>query len=399
MASAARTSSKKLAASLNFLNQLVQELDELRVASADVYEFEDQCYGRILANAHDRSDLNVETKFAYLLSFTLGKTRAAIEGIPVTACESRAASSGITMQATVSRLWSNSQQELNPEETTGEIAYPPLEGRWCRKRSSASTAWKVAKIHGLVAATDVGCGRAQYEFFHESWPSKTAHLSGRGNRRNCIFTTGGAQRAHLQICRMHSVGPYERVRLVMVGGTTSSKQCLSRLLAGSVRKVWPSIVEARSESISYTAFLGEDSFYSHQPSGFSPLDDAVQLQEQWKERILVVDVLIGADYYFDFVSGRICKGKSGDSVVVKTLFGWVACGRSSLRPISAIRSLSNSHPRLLKYVQPWMRKFEEALVFDGEGSSRFASRGALVGLTCLTIRKWRSVGSWRLSVA
>ncbi|KRY88746.1 hypothetical protein T4D_6813 [Trichinella pseudospiralis] len=33
---------------------------------------------------------------------------------------------------------------------------------------------------------------------------------------------------------------------------------------------------------------------------------------------LVVDVLIGPDYYFDFVSGRICKGKSGDSVVMKT---------------------------------------------------------------------------------
>ncbi|KAL1233129.1 hypothetical protein TPS_04628 [Trichinella pseudospiralis] len=381
MASAARTSSKKLAASLNFLNQLVQELDELRVASADVYEFEDQVleYLQIAKDKVSADDASL-----------VGKTRAAIEGIPVTACESRAASSGITMQAT----------ELNPEETTGEIAYPLLEGRWCRKRSSASTAWKVAKIHGLVAATDVGCGRAQYEFYHESWPSKTAHLSGRGNRRNCIFTTGGAQRAHLQVASIRGrrqfcgLGPYERVRLVMVGGTTSSKQCLSRLLAGSVRKVWPSIVEARSESISYTAFLGEDSFYSHQPSGFSPLD-AVQLQEQWKERILVVDVLIGADYYFDFVSGRICKGKSGDSVVVKTLFGWVACGRSSLRPISAIRSLSNSHPRLL----PWMRKFEEALVFDGERSSRFASRGALVGLTCLTIRKWRSVGSWRLSVA
>ncbi|KRZ24192.1 hypothetical protein T4B_6379 [Trichinella pseudospiralis] len=348
MASAARTSSKKLAASLNFLNQLVQELDELRVASADVYEFEDQlvqdaysvsaddaslCYGRILANAHDRSDLNVETKFAYLLSFTLGKTRAAIEGIPVTACESRAASSGITMQAT--RV-----------DGAGKGRLLQLLGKW--RRFTVLSQQQTLDVDEPNTSSTMRAGLVKLPTYPEEATGEIAYSPLEAPRERIFkLRAYGADGNFVVVsCLLNSVGPYERVRLVMVGGTTSSKQCLSRLLAGSVRKVWPSIVEARSESISYTAFLGEDSFYSHQPSGFSPLD-AVQLLEQWKERILVVDVLIGADYYFDFVSGRICKGKSGDSVVVKTLFGWVACGRSSLRPISAIRSLSNSHPRLL----------------------------------------------------
>ncbi|KRZ71106.1 hypothetical protein T10_9077 [Trichinella papuae] len=37
------------------------------------------------ASVHDRSDLDVATKFAFLLSSTVGKARGAIEGIPVTA--------------------------------------------------------------------------------------------------------------------------------------------------------------------------------------------------------------------------------------------------------------------------------------------------------------------------
>ncbi|KRY88680.1 hypothetical protein T4D_10316 [Trichinella pseudospiralis] len=369
MASAARTSSKKLAASLNFLNQLVQELDELRVASVDVYEFEDQAerkkcreHLRIgqgigipsdserqsqpaskLGSCSSRSFRSVMEEYWQTL---MTETRAAIEGIPVTACESRAASSGITMQATVSRLWSNSQQRV---DGAGKGRLLQLLGKW--RRFTVLSQQQTLDVDEPNTSSSMRAGLVKLPTYPEEATGEIAYSPLEAPRERIFkLRAYGADGNFVVVsCLLNSgsaIGPYERVRLVMVGGTTSSKQCLSRLLAGSVRKVWPSIVEARSESISYTAFLGEDSFYSHQPSGFSPLD-AVQLQEQWKERILVVDVLIGADYYFDFVSGRICKGKSGDSVVVKTLFGWVACGRSSLRPISAIRSLSNSHPRLL----------------------------------------------------
>ncbi|XP_003378366.1 conserved hypothetical protein [Trichinella spiralis] len=41
MASAARTKSKKLAVNLNRLNQFLEELDEVCIASTDAYEIED----------------------------------------------------------------------------------------------------------------------------------------------------------------------------------------------------------------------------------------------------------------------------------------------------------------------------------------------------------------------
>ena len=56
-----------------------------------------------------------------------------------------------------------------------------------------------------------------------------------------------------------------------------------------------------------------------------------------------VDILIGADYYWDFVSGNIKRGNSGP-VAVETILGWVLSGTYEFQNnISATVNLSSTH--------------------------------------------------------
>ena len=56
-----------------------------------------------------------------------------------------------------------------------------------------------------------------------------------------------------------------------------------------------------------------------------------------------VDILIGADYYWDYVSGSIKRGNS-DPVAVETKLGWVLSGTYEFKNnISATVNLSSTH--------------------------------------------------------
>ena len=56
-----------------------------------------------------------------------------------------------------------------------------------------------------------------------------------------------------------------------------------------------------------------------------------------------VDILIGADYYWDFVSSNIKRGNS-DPIAVETILGWVLSGTYEFKNnISATVNLSSTH--------------------------------------------------------
>ena len=56
-----------------------------------------------------------------------------------------------------------------------------------------------------------------------------------------------------------------------------------------------------------------------------------------------VDILIGADYYWDFVSGNIRRGNSGP-VAIEIILGWVLSGTCEFENnISATVNLSSTH--------------------------------------------------------
>ena len=43
-----------------------------------------------------------------------------------------------------------------------------------------------------------------------------------------------------------------------------------------------------------------------------------------------VDLLVGLDYYFSFVSGKIIRGNPGNPVAVESILGWMVCGPTQL---------------------------------------------------------------------
>lgn len=61
--------------------------------------------------------------------------------------------------------------------------------------------------------------------------------------------------------------------------------------------------------------------YSH----LTPLD----LADVSEEETLEVDMLIGSDFYWEFVTGEIIRGPSGP-VAVKTTLGWVLSGPAGM---------------------------------------------------------------------
>ncbi|KRX43000.1 hypothetical protein T09_14567, partial [Trichinella sp. T9] len=52
----------------------------------------------------------------------------------------------------------------------------------------------------------------------------------------------------------------------------------------------------------------------------------------------MIDVLIGIDYYYEFVTGRMRRRATGGPVALETLLGWVVCGRTSPKQTAEVES-------------------------------------------------------------
>ena len=62
---------------------------------------------------------------------------------------------------------------------------------------------------------------------------------------------------------------------------------------------------------------------------------------------LKIDVLIGSDYYWEVVTGKIVKGQGG-RVAIETKLGWLLCGPiDKLPPMSTAINLISSHSHTL----------------------------------------------------
>lgn len=61
------------------------------------------------------------------------------------------------------------------------------------------------------------------------------------------------------------------------------------------------------------------------PSKWRHLRD-IRFPEEFPRNEEHIDVLIGLDFYYSFVTRDIVKGRPGEPVVVRTSLGWVFCG-------------------------------------------------------------------------
>ncbi|KRY24060.1 hypothetical protein T03_465, partial [Trichinella britovi] len=78
-------------------------------------------------------------------------------------------------------------------------------------------------------------------------------------------------------------------------------------------------------------------------------------QQSKPQRPLTIDVLIGVDHYYDFVTGRMKRNATG-SIALETLLGWIICGKPHSSPSEEARVL------LTKVEEPTdaaLRKFWE----------------------------------------
>ncbi|KRX56203.1 hypothetical protein T06_7569 [Trichinella sp. T6] len=141
-----------------------------------------------------------------------------------------------------------------------------------------------------------------------------------GSHQRCRFTTLGGR-----------VGPVRRWRRVefRLGAVESSGRPLTSTLIRALAiprvcgKVQP-VPGERSDGA---------------PAGTKPETG------QRRETPLMIDVLIGIDYYYEFVTGRMRRRATGGPVALETLLGWVVCGRTSPRRIAEVESFPTNPER------------------------------------------------------
>ena len=83
---------------------------------------------------------------------------------------------------------------------------------------------------------------------------------------------------------------------------------------------------------------------------------------------LDVDILIGSDYYWNLVTGEVCRGNSGP-VAIHTRIGWVLSGPTSSTELerSAV-NLNTTHVLRADTLQPDSEPLDNA-IFLGTGIS------------------------------
>ncbi|KRY42651.1 hypothetical protein T01_12392 [Trichinella spiralis] len=135
----------------------------------------------------------------------------------------------------------------------------------------------------------------------------------RGPHERCLFTTLGSR-----------VGPERRWRRVefRLGavGTSGRPETSTLMMALAIPRVCGKVQPVPGER------------YDGAPAGTKPE------MGQRRETPLMIDVLIGIDYYYEFVTGRMRRRATGGPVALETLLGWVVCGRTSPRRTAEVES-------------------------------------------------------------
>ena len=70
----------------------------------------------------------------------------------------------------------------------------------------------------------------------------------------------------------------------------------------------------------------KEHFVQETQSQFNHLKDLQLSESKQQNEITDIDILIGLDFYYSLVSGRIKRGFPSDLVAVESVFGWIICG-------------------------------------------------------------------------
>ena len=70
----------------------------------------------------------------------------------------------------------------------------------------------------------------------------------------------------------------------------------------------------------------KEHFVQETQSQFNHLKDLQLSESKQQNEITDIDILIGLDFYYSLVSGRIKREFPSDLVAVESVFGWIICG-------------------------------------------------------------------------
>ncbi|KRX99469.1 hypothetical protein T4E_2821 [Trichinella pseudospiralis] len=237
-----------------------------------------------------------------------------------------------------------------------------------------------------------GCEQIHHELLHSSAPRESAWLTEPSSVQRGMLAKGNGKRALLQIVRARAYGQdgthvvvnclldtgaqvsfirkdiaealgltgfYEKVRLETVGGSLAPQQRLRRVefSLGADSVADQPALRRRVEALAIPRICGKIP-HSMSYSLSNKDKDAAQTevgQQSKPQRPLTIDVLIGVDHYYDFVTGRMKRNATG-SIALETLLGWITCGKPHSSPSEEARVL------LTKVEEPTdaaLRKFWE----------------------------------------
>ncbi|KRY18247.1 hypothetical protein T12_4835, partial [Trichinella patagoniensis] len=217
---------------------------------------------------------------------------------------------------------------------------------------------------------------------------------------NCLFDTG----AEVSFIRkdvaevLGLTGSHERCRFTTLGGRVGPERKWRRVefRLGAVGGSGQAETSTPVQALAIPQVCGQIQPLPTRPAGSIPAEPEMG---QRPGTPLLIDVLIGIDYYYEFVTGRIRRTTSG-TVAVETRLGWLVCGKTDPRQSPKAQVLltkgEGSDDDILRRF--WeieslgitttedtaadgtaaMKKFEEDLHLDGGSNYSHARRRLLV---------------------
>ncbi|KRZ81273.1 hypothetical protein T08_8766, partial [Trichinella sp. T8] len=158
---------------------------------------------------------------------------------------------------------------------------------------------------------------------------------------NCLFDTGSQvsfiRKDVAEVLRL--TGSHERCRFTTLGGRVGPVRRWRRVefRLGAVESSGRPLTSTLIRALAISRVCGKVQPVPGERSDGAPAGTKPEMGER-RETPLMIDVLIGIDYYYEFVTGRMQRRATGGPIALETLLGWVVCGRTSPRRTAEVES-------------------------------------------------------------